>query len=202
MSPSACDGDTRGGRRHDGVEHPGSVREGRSDLRGGQRAGRGGSPVGRVGVGRRSRASNLADFGTVQRGRARAGAVPACPRPGVYVPRQTHGCDAAVLMSGGWRCDLTFLRNSSRLRYGSRTSSAGMIRCAQRKTSAKHRPACGGTRAVSAATRGGLPCAVGEPQHEGGVDEADKGGGALDRRPLAGLRVREAALTTRYRVSP
>jgi hypothetical protein len=24
--------------------------------------------------------------------------VPACPRPGVYVPRQTHDCDAAVLV--------------------------------------------------------------------------------------------------------
>jgi hypothetical protein len=47
-----------------------------------------------------SRASNLADFGTVRRGRASAwaGAVPACPRPGVYVPRQTHDCDAAVLV--------------------------------------------------------------------------------------------------------
>ena len=24
--------------------------------------------------------------------------MPACPRPGVYVPRQTHDCDAAVLV--------------------------------------------------------------------------------------------------------
>ena len=46
------------------------------------------------------RASNLADFGADRRGRAdaRAGAVPPCPRPGVHVPRQTHDCDAAVLV--------------------------------------------------------------------------------------------------------
>ena len=29
---------------------------------------------------------------------AEAGGVPAGPRPGVYVPRQTHDCDAAVLV--------------------------------------------------------------------------------------------------------
>ena len=51
-------------------------------------------------MGQRPGASNLADFGTVGRGRgsAWAGAVLACPRPGVYVPRQTHDCDAAVLV--------------------------------------------------------------------------------------------------------